>query len=167
MSASSDLGLLRRLIAYELDHAREVSELVEPIAGGTLVLNPALESIWSANYIELAAAPGTAGEPAGLADRLLGDRGYRHRRVVPIEPAESERLAPGFAELGWEVSRSVYMVLSRPPLRTGAPAVEVSAAETQGIRRAVRSRRDDMTPHTIEEVLAWDPRLDPAGAAPW
>jgi ribosomal protein S18 acetylase RimI-like enzyme len=159
--------VLRRLISYERDHAREVAQLVEPVEDGALVLNPEIDSIWSANYLEIQETRLDHRGLAELADRLLGPRGYRHRHVVPTEQDSAARLAPGFAELGWTVNRNVYMRLSRPPEREGAAAVEVSRKETEAVRTAVRSRRPDRTPGFIEQMLAWDARMDRSAAARW
>jgi GNAT superfamily N-acetyltransferase len=167
MSASSDPELLRRLISYEREHAREVAELVEPTDEGTLVLSPSIDLLWSANYVEVESSSQDASGLAELADRLLGPRGYRHRHVVPTDADHSARLDPEFVEIGWTPNRSVYMVLSRAPHRGGAPAVEVSREETEPIRRAVRSRRADMTPGSVDQMLVWDARLDEVAAGRW
>jgi ribosomal protein S18 acetylase RimI-like enzyme len=168
MSGSSDSDLRARLVRYELDHARDAAELVEPIDEGALVLNPEIGLVWSANYLEIRNSRHEAGQLAELADRLFGARRYGHRRIVPSEPEYSARLEPGFVELGWTVSRNVYMELRRPPDREGAPAIEVSRQETEPIRTATRSRRSDMTPKSVQQMHVWDARLDEtAESARW
>jgi ribosomal protein S18 acetylase RimI-like enzyme len=165
MSGSSEL--LERLLRYEREHAREVAEVLEEVDEGRLVLNPGIPEIWSANYLEIEATPQGASEIAEIAERRLGPRGYRHRMVVPSEPDDAARLEPGFRELGWTVRRSVYMRLSRPPERRGAPAQESSREETEPIRTAVRSRRPDLTPDSVEQMHVWDERLDQTASARW
>jgi ribosomal protein S18 acetylase RimI-like enzyme len=67
------------------------------------------------------------------ADRILGERGLRHRSVMVDEGEAAERLAPGFAERGWGIERIVLMILrGSPDPRTPAvrPVVEERSFET-------------------------------------
>ena len=59
------------------------------------------------------------------AERILGSRGYRHRKVTVLDPDASRRLSPGFVERGYTADGGVLMVRrSEPDRPVGAVAVE-------------------------------------------
>jgi ribosomal protein S18 acetylase RimI-like enzyme len=159
MSGSSDAQLLRRLVDFELDLARRSSEQVEEFDWGRLIVNPETDEIWVDNLLQVEAGDVGAEELAGLADELLGGRGYGHRFVVPRDPRRGEELAPSFQRLGWEVDRSLYMVLRRPPDRQASPAVEVPRDQVAEVRWAVAKDEPDLTPGAVDQRLTRDARL--------
>lgn len=87
------------------------------------VLAPSLPDLWDANHLRVERAdrfdaPGLA----RVAAEVLGAAGGRHRAVVVPGEAEARRLAPGFAELGWDRDRLVLMALRGTPRpRPGGP----------------------------------------------
>src|SRR5262245_49475249 len=113
MSGSSDAGLLRRLVEFELSVERDSAELVEEFDWGRLIHNPETPAMWSGNYLEVDSAGLDAVALAALADEVQGPLdGIEHRDIVPADPDRGSRLVEGFEALeGWEVMRSVYMVL--------------------------------------------------------
>src|SRR5690349_11693373 len=119
MSETSEPALLRRLIEFELALERDSSEVVEEFDWGRLIHNPETPAMWSGNYLEVRSTDLDANGLAALADRIQGPlEGVEHRDVVAADPAYAQRLAQGFeAEDGWEVMRSLYMVLARKPDR--------------------------------------------------
>lgn len=167
MSGSSDPELLRRLVDFELDLQRDSSEEVDEFEWGHLVYNPRTTAMWSDNFLEVESGDIDADRLMALADQLLGGRGMEHRYVVPRDPRHGERLEPRFRELGWDVNRSLYMVLRRPPDREGSPAAEVTRDEVAAVRRAVAEDDPDFTPAAVEQSSLRNARFDPVGNGRW
>src|SRR4051794_9655480 len=167
MSGSSDLELLRRLVDFELELKGRSAERIEQFDWGRLILNPKTSAIWTANLLDAESRDVDAELLAALADDLLGGRGMDHRFVVPRDAKVGEELAPGFRELGWDVDRSLYMVLRRSPDRRRPPAVEVSREQAAGVRRAVAEADPDFTPDAIDQRLIRDARLDSVANGRW
>jgi ribosomal protein S18 acetylase RimI-like enzyme len=168
MSASSDPELLRRLVEFQLTLERESSETVEEFDWGRLIHNPKSGAMWSGNYLEVRTTDLDAEALAELADQVLAPLGIQHRFVVPTDPAYAGSLVPGFRELdGWEVRRSVYMVLAREPDREVGPAEEVPRAAVEAVRRAVAEDNPDFTREAVEQRFIRDARLDSAGNGRW
>jgi GNAT superfamily N-acetyltransferase len=165
--APEQITLLQRLVRFDYGLSRDAAELIEPVEGGSLVLNPQTNLLWHANHLEVEATNLSASRLAELADELLGARGLRHRSVVPLDPAHGDRLAADFNDLGWLVERNLYMALRRPPERRGEPAAEVAREDIAPVRGAVGSREPDATAETIAQMLIRDARLDTVGAGRW
>ena len=123
--------------------------------------------MWSDNFLEVDSGEIDADRLVALADELLGGRGLEHRYVVPRDPRHGERLEPRFRELGWDVDRSLYMVLRRQPDREGSPAAEVTREEVAAVRRAVAEDDPDFTRDAIEQRSLRDARIDPIGNGRW
>jgi hypothetical protein len=168
MSGSSSPELLRRLIEFELSLARDSSEIVDEFEWGRLIYNPQTAAIWSNNYLEVHSTDLDAEALAALADEVQGSRGIEHRDVAPVDPANADRLVPGFRELaGWQVLRSVYMVRTREPDREVGPAREVSRGDLEGVRRAVAEADPDFTPEAVDQSEIRDALFDPIANGRW
>jgi ribosomal protein S18 acetylase RimI-like enzyme len=169
MSGSSDPDLLGRLVEYDLTLERASSEIVEEFDWGLLIHNPETPNIWSGNYLQIRSTDLDAGALAELADEIQGPlEGIKHRDIVPANPDYGERLVQGFESLeGWDVVRSVYMVLSREPDREVGSAREVERAAVASVRRAVADDDPDFTREAVEQRLIRDARLDSVGNGRW
>jgi ribosomal protein S18 acetylase RimI-like enzyme len=168
MSWSSDRALLRRLVDFELSLERDSSETVEPFDWGRLIYNPETAAVWSSNYLEVHSTDLSPDALAAIADEVQGARGIEHRDVVPVDPEHADRLVPGFRQLaGWDVFRSLYMVLTREPDREIAPAREVPREEVEAVRRAVAEDDPDFTQAAVEQRVVRDARLDEVGNGRW
>jgi ribosomal protein S18 acetylase RimI-like enzyme len=167
MSASSDRDLLRRLVEFELDRQRRSSERVDQFGWGRLILNPPTSALWSDNFLEVRARQLGAERLAGLADELLGANGIEHRYVVPADPSQGYRLAPRFLELGWELNRSLYMVLRRENDRVPGDTREVPRRVIEPIRIAVAEANPDLNGEAISQRPLRDRRLDAVANGRW
>jgi GNAT superfamily N-acetyltransferase len=167
MSGSSDTQLLQRLVDFQLDLQRDSSEQVDEFEWGRLIYNPATAAMWSDSFLEVESGDIDADRLVTLADELLGGRGMEHRSVVPRDPQNGERLEPRFRELGWDVSRNLYMVLRRPPDRQGSPAAEVTRDEVAAVQRAVAEVDPDYTSDAVEQSPLRRARRDPIGNGRW
>jgi ribosomal protein S18 acetylase RimI-like enzyme len=168
MSGSSDPELLRRLVEFELVLERDSSETVEKFDWGRLIFNPKTKALWSGNYLEVHTTDRDADALAELADEVLSPRGIRHRFVRPVDLADADRLVAGFQALeGWEVRRSVYMVLAREPDREAGPAREVPRAAVEAVRRAVAEDNPNFGKEGVEQRFIRDARMDSIGNGRW
>jgi ribosomal protein S18 acetylase RimI-like enzyme len=169
MSGSSDGQdevLLRRLIEFELDRAALAAERVEPHDWGRLITSSATLDLWSDNFLEVTADV-DADRLAAIAEQLLGGRGATHRYVVPRDPLLGEMLEPRFRELGWQVDRTVYLVLRRDPDRQGRPATEVERAAVEELRTAVGVDDMRLTHDAVMQRHVRDARVDRVAGGRW
>lgn len=120
---TSDLArvtaFLRRL--EELTSTRSA-----PWRFGTVRRNDDFPRRWDSNLLRVERPTGrvTVGELAAEADRHLGD--LAHREIVVEDHEDGARLAPGFAELGWEVDHLLVMTLVGEPAAPAAQATELT-----------------------------------------
>lgn len=121
----------QRAAAFVLGRHEAAGDRVEPWEAGTAVLAPSLPDLWDANHLRVERPGGfDAAELGRVAAEVLRAGGGRHRAVVVPSEAEARRLAPGFAELGWDRDRLVLMSLrGTPRLRPGAPAAREFAPD--------------------------------------
>jgi GNAT superfamily N-acetyltransferase len=130
-------GELDRVLAFSLANDETGADRVARWEHGAALLSPALAALWDANYLRLDRAGDLdAAALATEAERVLGAGGARHRAVVVPDEATAEPLRAGFAALGWDCDRLLFMVLRGTPRhRPGAPPVEeverVEVAELQ------------------------------------
>jgi ribosomal protein S18 acetylase RimI-like enzyme len=74
-----------------------------------------------------------AAELAAEADRLMA--AHAHRHVVVVDDADGSRVAPGFADLGWDAAHLVYMAHRRAPDR--APEVTTEEAGFEDVASVI------------------------------
>ena len=91
------------------------------------------------------------------AERILGGRGYRHRKVMVSEPDAVQRLAPGFADHGYTLDGGVLMVQRGEPDRPPDIAIveEMTYDEVrpllEDIQRHSRAATDDEIVRTLTD----------------
>src|SRR5215210_3521271 len=169
MSGSSDPGLLRRLVDFELTLERDSSEIVEEFDWGRLIHNPETPAMFSGNYLDVRSTDLDTDTLAVLADEVQGPlEGIEHRDIVPADPAHGERLVQGFEALeSWDVVRSVSMVFAREPNREVGFTREVERAAVEPVRRAVAEDNPNIPQEAVEQRLIRDERMDRAGNGRW
>jgi ribosomal protein S18 acetylase RimI-like enzyme len=127
-----------RAAGFVIGRHEAAADRVEPWEAGTAVLAPTLPDLWDANHLRVERRGRLDAEGlARAAGDVLGAAGGRHRAVVVPSEAEARRLAPGFADLGWDRDRLVLMALRGTPReRPGAPeARELPAEALASLRR--------------------------------
>ncbi len=98
--------------AFENRRAREAV----PFRYGTALFNRSLPRLWDWNTLRLESADGaSATDLAREADAVQGAAGLLHRKITVDDAAVAERLAPGFANLGWQTQPLVVMAHRREP----------------------------------------------------
>ena len=109
--------VLERIAAFERDLERRLSSRTERSRFGTAYFHDDFPRRWDSNFV-WTAPPLDAVEAEQLAadaDDVLGRAGLQHRVIWVADAAQGERLAPGFAGLGYVVDRNVVMVHAREP----------------------------------------------------
>jgi ribosomal protein S18 acetylase RimI-like enzyme len=111
-------GDLARADAFAKRQLERTSTDVEPFDGGTAFLDRDFPLRYDSNLLWID-DPGDAPVDRwlGEADRILGGRGYRHRKVVVPDPDAQRRLEVGFAENGYGIDRVRLMVHRGEPER--------------------------------------------------
>lgn len=132
------------------------AERIEPFAYGTAVVQETLSLVHDLNFLRLERGSPGADELAAAAEAIQGAAGCRHRSV-DVEGSAEERLAPGFAGLGWESDRFDVMVARRTPdrPRDTASVEEVGADELRpvwaaGIRAEPYGGREEVVEQLVE-----------------
>lgn len=113
------------------------SSRLEPSPLGTAVFNDDFPVRWDSNFLRVEGAGGTtsAVEVAEECERWYGS--FLHREVIVEDADRGAALAMGFADLGWEVARLVYMALRRPSDRDVSTQV-VEEVSVEDLRPAIR-----------------------------
>lgn len=111
-----------------------------PCRFGTVALTPALPLRHDSNFVFADSLPpdARAADLAEETERTLGAAGVAHRVVTVPDPGAG-RLADGFRELGWQVTRNLVMAQRRPPDRAAdvARVVEVDEPTLRPVREAL------------------------------
>lgn len=129
MRADPGAGFARAL-AFENAIRDRLTDTKEPFAWGTALFTTKLPAIYDANFLRVERAGDDIGAEALIAeaDRLMGARDLKHRKVVVDDETLGESLAPGFRDEGYDVERLLFMVHRRRPKRTTSiPADEIVA----------------------------------------
>jgi len=135
---------LARAHAFERVTLERTSTDVVPFPGGVAFLNGTFSQRYDSNLLWIddpADAP--AERWLAEADRILGSRGYRHRKVVVPDPDAQRRLEAGFADHGYAVDRAVLMVQRAGPERSFdlSSVEEVSFEEARPLLEAIARRQ--------------------------
>lgn len=113
----------------------------EPFRWGTVVSMPEAALRHDSNYLLVEGLPEAidARALAAETERIQGGEGLRHRSVMFRDAAAGERLAAGFAALGWKPFRGIVMAHRRAPEK---PADAAAAVETdaEALRAAIEAQ---------------------------
>jgi ribosomal protein S18 acetylase RimI-like enzyme len=132
----SDAGRERAIAFHRSLHAAACDRLV-PWEHGTAVFASAYADYWELNSVRVEDGdPGrSAEELLAAVERLQAELDHRHVQIE--DEAAGRRLRPGFAALGWDTERLVWMELTGPA-HGAVAAVEISEvpfAQTGDLRR--------------------------------
>jgi ribosomal protein S18 acetylase RimI-like enzyme len=153
---------LERANAFEESLRERAADEVIPLPFGSAILTPSLPSVWDLNLLRVDRAGITAEGLAAEADRIMGEAGLAHRRVVTLDKS----LAPGIEALGWEPGRFLFMLYRGGGERTGDVALveEVEHDVLLPIREAmVREAPWADDEETVNQILAAQARGAAAG----
>ncbi len=128
-----------------------------PFRYGTALFNRSLPRLWDWNTLRLESADGaTAPDLALEADAVQGGAGLLHRKITVDDAEVAERLAPGFARIGWQTQPLVVMVHRREPDRVhDVAAVDEVGEEALRPARLAAAHGDSWSrdPETIRQLL--------------
>lgn len=144
---------LERALAFLRRTALRSATRTNPLRFGTLLSDPERPAVWDRNFALLESVPAgvTAAEVAAVLDHAQA--GLRHRRAVLHDEAGAIRLAPGFRELGWRVSRYLVMTLAAEPPPAVHEVVEVSDAELESSLLPFIREEDEPESEEIQRQL--------------
>lgn len=135
---------LARADAFARRQLERLSTEVVPFAGGVTYLDGDFPLRYDSNFLWVT-DPGAAPVErwTAEADRILGARGYRHRKVLIGDPTVSERLAMGFIDHGYAVDRGVLMIQRADPEHDhdGAAVEEVGFDEVRPLIEETNRRQ--------------------------
>ncbi len=146
---------LERIVAMSRWFADVTSSRVQEWRYGTALFRDDFPRRWDSNFLRVERPVGdaTATELAASADALQAHLG--HRELVVEDPDDGARLAPGFADLGYEVDRLLWMVLRREPDRAPSlDAREVPLEEFRPVTIAANLESHGGMPVEDAEMLA-------------
>ena len=149
---------LERAAAFEEAMRAAAVERVVQTRFGPALFNDTYSMIWMPNVLRVE-MPGdaTAEEIAAEAERVQGESGIRHRRVLVTDSEAGSRLAPGFEELGWKPDNFVFMVQRHQPEKVTDTSIvtEVEHEELAHLRRVVNLEQlPETTPEELDQVMA-------------
>ena len=133
-------------------------ERVEQTRFGPALFNDTHSIVWMLNVLRVETPEdATAEEIAAEAERVQGESGIRHRRVLVTDPEAGKRLAPGFAALGWKPDNFVFMVRRHEPEKLADTSIvtEVAHDDLTRLRRAINLELlPETTPDELDQVMA-------------
>jgi ribosomal protein S18 acetylase RimI-like enzyme len=143
---------LARAAAFEEALREGAAERVVGSPLGSAVFNDSLPLVWSLNTLRVERTGVTAEEIAAEAERLLGEAGLGHRRVVILDEAGGRGLEGPFNALGWKTDAYLFMVPRRDPHRPvdTRDVAEVGREALAPIRESILR---EWQPEASDEVL--------------
>ena len=139
--------VLERIAAFERDLEGRLSTRIERGRFGTAYLHDGFPRRWDSNFVwtDPPLDGVEAAQLAADADDVLGGAGLEHRVIWVEDPAQGERLAPGFVGLGYVVDRNVVMMHAREPDRwTDERAEEVDLESAKAMWYAAHLEEPDV-----------------------
>ena len=117
---------------------------------GTAFFNEKFPIKWDMNYVRVESIDPetTAADVAEEVERVQGAAGLDHRKIHVDDEALGNKLAPGFAELGWRGTKIVVMARYHPELKREKP-VDVREMTSQELRPFME--RWDRSKHDITQ----------------
>jgi ribosomal protein S18 acetylase RimI-like enzyme len=143
---------LARAVAFEEALREAVAERVVDSPLGSAVFNDTLRFVWTLNTLRVERSGATAEEIAAEAERLQGEAGLAHRRVVIVDEEDGRGLEEAFNALGWKTDAYLFMVPRREPNRPvdTSGVAEVAREALAPIRRSILR---EWLPEASEEVI--------------
>lgn len=123
------VNALERVDAFSVWLEDTMAGTIVPWEFGHALFNDRYPQRWDSNFLRVDLPLGDVDAPAlaSHADALMS--AYGHRHIVVCDDHDGARVAPGFARLGWDAERIVYMALRRPPDRRPETSAEEVAYE--------------------------------------
>jgi GNAT superfamily N-acetyltransferase len=159
---------LERAAAFEEGLRDATAERLVPCRFGTALFNDSLPRVWSLNLLRADGSTAGAEDLVAEAERVQGDAGLRHRRVLVTNAEAGQRLEPRFNALGWKTDAFLFMAPGRNPSRDvdTSAAVEVDREALVPVREQIlREWLTDPDDETIRQVQESERLVARAGNA--
>ena len=147
-----------RALAFENAIRDRLADETEAFRWGTALFCSILPAIYDVNFLRVEQADEhlEASVLMAEADRLMGPRGLKHRKIVVDDETVGARLASAFKDAGYDVDRLLFMVHRREPERTAVVDVDEVVAElhTRAKERFNREQPYFETEDAIQQMNA-------------
>jgi ribosomal protein S18 acetylase RimI-like enzyme len=143
---------LARSAAFEEALRDAAVERVVASPLGAALFNDTLPLVWLLNTLRIERTGATAEEITAEAERLQGEAGLAHRRVLILDEAEGRGLEEAFNALGWKTDAYVFMVPRREPNRP-VDTSDVAEVEREALAPIRESILREWLTEPSEEVL--------------
>ena len=144
------------------------ADRIEQVPLGSAVFTDSLPVVWSLNMLRVEQVGPTAEAIAREAERLQGEAGLEHRRVVIGNESAGRALEAGFVALGWKPDVFLFMAPRREPNRAvdTSGVVEVQREDLRPIREAILGEwLGDAESEEMRQIAESDRRFAEAGNA--
>lgn len=158
--------MIDRIHAFMRYAEEGVCDQVVETRHGTALLTPSLPLVWQVNAVRVEDPEAEAGELAAEAEEVQA--AFGHRKLVVHDERLGARLAPAFAEAGWNVFRVLIMLRTRVPDRAAElePAGELSRERGAAALAAFRREQPfGWQDEAVCQLAEMDARYDRALAA--
>lgn len=148
-----------RALALLRGGAEACAERIERFDGGTLLADRRFPLLWDANHLHLDGPRGDlrAEDLDARLGRAEEAAGLHHRVVIVDVEIDAERLAAGFAALGYHRDEQVLMVHRRPPdSEAPGPVEDVPLPLCRRVREALVREQPDLGDEALAQVLGHD-----------
>jgi GNAT superfamily N-acetyltransferase len=143
---------LERASAFEESLRESCAERIVPFRFGRALFNDTYPRVWELNGLRVDHPPGARAE--GLvaeAERLHGEAGHDHRRVLVRSEQAGKALEPNFRAFGWQVECFLFMAYRGGGRSTRTHEVLEVDSEAHRPLREVIARREPWA--TDDEVV--------------
>ena len=139
---------------------------IVPFTFGRAFLNTELPVVWDVNFLRVEKPGASWPEVAAAAERIQGEAGQGHRRIISREEFWSDDLTNEARRGGWTITPLVFMVRMREGQRVSqVPVRELEYAEMRTLREALARRQEwasseDDVQQVMEANKRWAGRVD-------
>ena len=157
---------LERIKAF-LRHLEErTCDEVVPTRHGVALNTPSLALVWQLNALRVDDSDADVAAVTAEAERVQS--GLAHRKLVVPDEDQGQALVTGLAEEGWNASRLLVMVRTRPPARAAPTGLGAEVGRERGAAALAAFRREQpfgWQDQAVEQLAGMDERFQRAGRA--
>ena len=100
---------MQRIVSFLHEIEASSATRIEACRWGQAFFNEKFPIKWDMNYVRIDDPEATPEAAAEEVERVQGEAALKHRKVHVDDEALGAKLAPGFADLGWKVTKIVAM----------------------------------------------------------
>jgi ribosomal protein S18 acetylase RimI-like enzyme len=157
---------LERIKAF-LRHLEErTCDEAVPTRHGVALNTPSLALVWQLNALRVDDSDADVAAVTADAERMQSE--LAHRKLVVPDEDQGQALVTGLAEEGWNASRLLVMVRTRPPARAALAGLGAEVSRERGAAALAAFRREQpfgWQDQAVEQLAGMDERFQRAGRA--